>query len=1026
MIRQIGRSPNSTGNSSRLPAGCRIRWGLGVGILIAVLSLTLKAQDPQKGILPEPRYYGTASWNSDSLGTHRVVIRVNEKADAVRATIPWRRRDSKPETKNVIIIDAADGSRITNVRWSRIDRETGDFTFQPRTAPGEYYVYYLIYRSSGGNYPRGWYQKFEQTAEEAWLQRVSSVTESSLMPAAEIVQFQAIDSLNSFYPMEVIATRDEVRQIVEANSSLGYLLFPEDRSNPIKMTKDLPYKWIRDGVRNRFSGDAERGEFFSFQIGLFAPSSSVESVRVRMGDLRSEGGGAIPSGAFSSFNTGGVDWRGERLQKDCTVEKGAVQPLWMGVQVPEDAHPGRYQGEITVAPAHMKEQTIKFQLHVSGGRIVNSGDNEPTRLSRLRWLDSQIASDDDTIPRFTQVKVDSPRVSCLGRSLLVESSGFPGSIESYFSPEVTRILPEAREILTSPVVLVIEDGPGRVIPWENRGFQFTKKAPGAAAWKAQSRAGDFDISVRAQMECDGYVDFQVSLTALARSSVSDIRLEIPLDEAAAKYMMGMGVKGGYRPVDFGWKWDVAKNQDAIWVGDVNAGLQLSFRDTNYIRPLNTNFYHLKPLSMPPSWWNGSRGGFRFVHRRPGTLLMSSYSGPRRVKAGEVLHFNFSLLVTPFRTIQTDSQWGTRFYHRYESIDSIIRKGANTINVHHATAVNPYINYPFLRPLEMKSYIDEAHAKGCRVKIYYTVRELSNRSPELFTLRSFGDEVLAYGSGGGFSWLQEHLDSNYIAAWFVPELKDAAVVTSGVSRWHNYYVEGLNWLVKNVGIDGIYIDDVAFDRTTMKRVRKILDRNRPGALIDLHSANQFNPNDGFANSANLYLEHFPYIDRLWFGEYFDYDLPPDFWLIEVSGIPFGLMGEMLEKGGNPWRGMIYGMTARLPWAGDPTPVWKVWDEFGITGSEMIGYWSPDAPVRTDDPRVLATTYRKNGKAMIALASWAPERLRVRLLIDWARLGLDPSGVTITAPAARGFQEGRTFKAGEEISVEPGKGWLIIIQ
>ncbi|MCK7518241.1 MAG: DUF6067 family protein [Ignavibacteriales bacterium] len=30
-----------------------------------------------------------------------------------------------------------------------------------------------------------------------------------------------------------------------------------------------------------------------------------------------------------------------------------------------------------------------------------------------------------------------------------------------------------------------------------------------------------------------------------------------------------------------------------------------------------------------------------------------------------------------------------------------------------------------------------------------------------------------------------------------------------------------------GIDGLYLDDVAFDRTTMKRVRKVLDRNRAG-------------------------------------------------------------------------------------------------------------------------------------------------------------------------------------------------------
>jgi len=36
---------------------------------------------------------------------------------------------------------------------------------------------------------------------------------------------------------------------------------------------------------------------------------------------------------------------------------------------------------------------------------------------------------------------------------------------------------------------------------------------------------------------------------------------------------------------------------------------------------------------------------------------------------------------------------------------------------------------------------------------------------------------------------------------------------------------------------------------------------------------------------------------------------DYWLTEVSGIPFGLMGEMLQDGGHPYRGMLYGMTAR---------------------------------------------------------------------------------------------------------------------
>jgi hypothetical protein len=213
---------------------------------------------------------------------------------------------------------------------------------------------------------------------------------------------------------------------------------------------------------------------------------------------------------------------------------------------------------------------------------------------------------------------------------------------------------------------------------------------------------------------------------------------------------------------------------------------------------------------------------------------------------------------------------------------------------------------------------------------------------------------------------------------------------------------------------------------MKRVRKILERNRPEPLIDLHSANQFNPRDGFANSANLYLEHFPYIDRLWFGEYFDYDESPDFWMVEVSGIPFGLMGEMLQDGGNPWRGMLFGMTSRLPWAGDPTSLWQVWDEFRIQRSRMIGYWVERCPVKTDHTKVLATVYQREDQVLISLASWAQKDVDVRLVIDWEALDMTKESCVLRAPLIKDFQESATFAPDQKIPVPKGKGWLLLLK
>eukprot|EP01033_Poteriospumella_lacustris_P020616 gene20616-15145_t len=92
-----------------------------------------------------------------------------------------------------------------------------------------------------------------------------------------------------------------------------------------------------------------------------------------------------------------------------------------------------------------------------------------------------------------------------------------------------------------------------------------------------------------------------------------------------------------------------------------------------------------------------------------------------------------MLITPFHPTNTDFQWATRFFHKYENIDTIKKTGATVINIHHGTAINPYINYPFIAHDAMKAYIDEAHQKGLKVKIYNTVRELSNSAYETFPM-----------------------------------------------------------------------------------------------------------------------------------------------------------------------------------------------------------------------------------------------------------------------------------------------------
>jgi hypothetical protein len=1023
--------------------------------------------------------FGVGSWDPESgLGNHRVIIRVEalsvsrapsskkNEPSAVRVVIPWRRRDLEPEKKNIILVDAASGERVTNVLALRVDRESGEIVFEPRTVPGDYYVYYMPYKSEGRkNYPNVKYDPPQATADPSWLaangltpDRLSAFRSDSL-PLAEVAEFQSADEFSAFTPMERIATAAEVDALLKAHPGAAYLLFPEDRKLSVRMTADLPSRWAVEGPSGVIRGEAARGEYFTFQVGLWAAREPVADLEVRFSDLvqavpRIEDGSPaprtlIPASAMTCINKGGVDWDGSSFEKALPVERGRVQTLWCGIRVPRDSRPGVFSGTVTVAPRGLPETMVAIELRVAEAVLEDAGDGDPYRMTRLGWLDSTLAQDDGVVPPYTVLTINGPTIGCLGRSLTIGRDGFPARIRSFFAPEMTRLRKDAVSLTAAPMKLIVTDAGGRELPWvtdaDAPGPHPVWKGAGAVIWEAENRAADVVMKVAARMEFDGFVDYKVAVTALRDTPVSDIRLEVPYDETCARYMMGLGFKGGLRPESFDWAWDHKKNQDALWLGAVNAGMQVSLRAENYSRPLNTNFYLSKPLNMPPSWWNEGRGSVT-VRRagdgaprgpkkapRRGTVVLAARSGARTIRASETLHFDFTLLITPFKPLDPPAHFRERYFHAFKPLDEIAATGANVINVHHATEINPYINYPFLRPREMKAYIDDAHRRGFKVKIYDTIRELSNRAPELFALRSLGHEIFSPGPGGGYSWLQEHLGSDYIAAWFVPELKDAAVINSGMSRWHNYYVEGLDWVARNVGIDGLYLDDVAFDRTTMKRVRKVLDRNRPGALIDLHSANQYNPRDGYASSANLYLEHFPFLNRLWFGEYFDYNgSGPDYWLVEMSGIPFGLMGEMLQDGGNPWRGMVFGMTSRLPWAGDPRPLWKIWDEFGIDAAEMVGWWVDGKPVKTGNEEVLATSYVRRGdrkgskpSVLIALASWAKEPVDIRLSIDWKRLGLDPKKAVLSAPAIEKFQPAAALNPGDAIRIDPGKGWLVIL-
>jgi len=943
-------------------------------------------------------------WN-ESFGNHRAIIEVKTCGDAVGLEFLWRRHDKDPGSRRFIIIEATSGDTIKNIFRYEITNEKCKLAFGPVQKEGRYYIYYLPYDPVTNQYWAGKYLEKEPEPQQAWVLKNKlrgNDADFDKLPKCTVTEIQARTAFNSFYPMEVIATHGEVENYL-AKYKEPFLVFPEDRQKPVRMLDALPMIWLQHEPRGVFRGIARRNEYYALQLAVYAAQTSLENLRVNFSNLSTTAGDIIPASSITCFNTNGVDIEGNPFTITVNVPKQKVQPMWIGIDIPPDISPGKYNGIFSVSVSGMKERRVAIEIEVEESFLSDRGDGETWRHSRLRWLNSTIGIDNEPVKPYTPIQVNDRGLSVLGRDIILDEYGLPSQVKSW-----------GNDILGGPVQFVLESG-NRILDLEPKTFKFTRKENGIVSWIAELENQDVRLTCNGDIEFDGRLNYKCSVIAKKGIHFQDIRLEIPYRKSIAQYMIGMGRMGGYAPENHLSRW--RKEEDSFWLGNEKGGIHCELRGGSYHGPL-LNLYQPEP---PASWFNGVNGGFR-VETTGDILTAKAFSGYRSFNPGEEVKFEFALIITPVKKYNPADQFEYKYVHTPFPDEKVIKSGGNVMNVHHANEFNPYINYPFLANERLKGLVDEWHEKNWKVKIYYTVRELSNHITEIWALRSLGYEVLADGAGGGYQWLQEHMVSNYNVQWYTHlgngEV-DAAIMNAGESRWYNYYLEGLAWLLKEIDIDGLYLDDFSYDRRILKRMRKIMESIKPGeCLIDVHSNTAFT-----RGPVNQYLEIYPFIDRTWYGEGFNFDfMPPDFWLTEVSGVPFGVVNELLlhRSVNDGRRGMLFAMVPRGDWG-----MWNFWREFGITESRMIGFWEEADPVKTTVKDVYITCYLKQDSVLLVLGSWLMEPVQVKLDIDWKKLGIDPKQAKITIPAIKNHQKEERVPAGLEIQLEPrGEKFIVI--
>ncbi len=1009
--------------------------------------------------------YGVGEWDHLVHGNHRAVVDVKEQAPAICAYLPWRRRDRHPENKHISVVSAATGQVVENSVAVSCNREYGEVVFEA-TAAGQYYLYYFIpgEDKTAHSWPR-WafpitrYLPPHSTASKEWLsannllptdifplpqtglvyegeipaegdlglQQTKGVVYEAAwrkLPQAELVEFQARSEFDSFYPMEIAATQDERISMEHRGRYRPLMLFPESRRFPIRMTDMLPQHWAVSKLE-QLSGVSDtvcRNEYFVFQIGVYAHKGTLPHLKVEWTGLQGSSG-RIPQSAITCFNTEGIDQFGKPFTKVIHVETRKVQALWFGIDIPESASPGQYEGAVTISADEMQAQTVRLSLTVAPEALADRGDGDHWRLSRLRWLNSTLGLDEEVCPPYTKVVVDKLKNKVLGREIELGGNGLPARMASFI--EMFEIIDKGRDILAAPanVSAFLPDGTEAFLLG---GCQLVSQTPRRTVFHSNAAGNSLSAAHETTVEAEGVVVSRIRLKAEKATELESMRLDLRLPADVAKLIMWPDENTNGDPCPEAYEVESYK-LERLWVGDYNAGLA---------------------LRLPPGdngWDNQHQGRLR-LSRSGQECAITLDSGRVRIAAGETVEFALEFYVTPFKPL-AKAHWDWRYYHaQYMTLLNIpqgVAAGAKIFIQHHETASNPYINYPLLTSDILKRMSEEVHAQNGLFKFYYTVRELSVRAPELWALRSLGDEILTPAIGhfghaemddlpaeyqmrspyghpnNGMPWLCEHLVSDYHTRWHSnnksAELADGSLQISGASRWGNFFIESLHWLMANAGLDGLYFDGLTFDRDTLRRVRKTLMSAKPYALIDNHGGPSC-------------IDRAPFYDSTWFGEGADYARNPEYWLATVSGIPFGLPGEMLLPHASVARGMVYGIAQRYGWMDlkqvDPSALWRWWDSFGIAKARMLGYWDKACPVKVDHPQVKATAYVHLGHRLaIALASWAPEKVTIKLAVDWPSVGLDPKKAAASMPEIAFFQAGQSNISLDAVAVEPDKGWII---
>ncbi len=178
---------------------------------------------------------------------------------------------------------------------------------------------------------------------------------------------------------------------------------------------------------------------------------------------------------------------GSPFTKEIDVPAGTVQPLWIGIWIPDDQSAGVLEGTITVSSSNRGDRSTEVTLEVQNGRAVNTAS-----MSRSFRPDCSGSTRSAGPIRTSSSRRSSPvtlqdrTLSILGRRVELGESGLPDEIFSYFTPDLGGVAEQPEPILARPLALEVSTAGG---PSAAGGLESFVPAPFDIVRESRGRVG---------------------------------------------------------------------------------------------------------------------------------------------------------------------------------------------------------------------------------------------------------------------------------------------------------------------------------------------------------------------------------------------------------------------------------------------------------------------------------------------------------------------------------------------------------